>query len=238
MSKLRLDVDRKKWVAGYPFNTMVERLIDNYNQARGFMSKMEARLLKKGRLDEFNRQFQDNVDSGVFKPVPKEKANQYKGPVKYISMVEAFKTGPHATIPLRICMNSSMKQPRPSGVSLNVCLLKGPPTLANLYTVTLGIREHKVAFTKDISKFYQCVEADESAQHVRRILWRFGERSREPTIFVTTRVNYSDWPAGCIAIAAVQETAYVQTRRRKRGGQHGFSRTRHTWMTLPRGRAQ
>ncbi len=23
LSKLRLDVDRKKWVAGYPFNTMV-----------------------------------------------------------------------------------------------------------------------------------------------------------------------------------------------------------------------
>jgi hypothetical protein len=25
-----LDVNRKKWVAGYPFNTMVEHLIDNY----------------------------------------------------------------------------------------------------------------------------------------------------------------------------------------------------------------
>jgi hypothetical protein len=43
--------------------------------------------------------------------------------------------------------------------------------------VTLSIREHKVAFTKDISKFYQCVEADEAAQHVRRILWRFWDRA-------------------------------------------------------------
>jgi hypothetical protein len=99
-----------------------------------------------------------------------------------------------------------MRQPPPSGVSLNDCLLKGPPALADLYTVTLGIQEHKVAFTKDISKFYQCVEADEAAQHVRRILWRFGDRSKEPTIFVTTRVNYGDQPAGCIAIAAVRET--------------------------------
>jgi hypothetical protein len=122
-------------------------------------------------------------------------------------MVEAFKTGLHATTPLRICMNSSMKQPKPSRVSLNDCLLKGLPALADLYTVTLGIREHKVAFTKGISKFYQCVEADKAAQHVRRILWRCGERSREPTIFVTTRVNYGDRPAGCIAIAAVRETA-------------------------------
>jgi hypothetical protein len=207
LGKLRLDVERKKWIAGYPFNTMVERLIDNYNQVRGCMSKMEAQLLKKGRLEEFNRQFQDNVDRGVFKPIPREEADRYKGAVNYISMVEAFKTGPQATTPLRICMNSSMKQPKPSGVSLNNCLLKGPPALADLYTVTLGVREHKVAFTKDISKFYQCVEADEAAQHVRRILWRFGDKSREPIIFVTTRVNYGDRPAGCRAIAAVRETA-------------------------------
>jgi hypothetical protein len=142
LSKLRLDVDRKKWVAGYPFNTMAERLIDNYNQARGYMSKVEARLLKTGRLDEFNRQVQDKVDRGVIKAVPPEEGDRYNGPVNYISMVEAFKTGPHATTPLRICMNSSMKQPKPSGVSLNYCLLKEPPALADLYMVTLGIWEH------------------------------------------------------------------------------------------------
>jgi hypothetical protein len=164
------------------------------------MSRMERRLVKKGRLEEFNRQFQDNVSRGVFKPIPREEADRYKGAINYISMVEAFKTGPFATTPLRICMNSSMKQPQPSGVSLNDCLLKGPPALADLYTVTLGIREHKVAFTKDI---YQCVEADEAAQHVRRILWRFGDKSKEPTIFVTTRANYGDRPTGCIPIAAV-----------------------------------
>jgi hypothetical protein len=171
------------------------------------MNRMETRLLTKGRMEEFNRQFQDNVSRGVFRPISSEQASQYKGPVNYISMVEAFKNGPFATTPLRICMNSSMRQPQPSKVSLNDCLLKGPPALADLYTVTLGIREHKVAFTKDISKFYQCVEADEAAQHVKRVLWRFGNKSKEPTIFVTTRVNYGDRPAGCIAIAAVRETA-------------------------------
>jgi hypothetical protein len=72
--------------------------------------------------------------------------------------------------------------------------------------VMLGMQEHKVVFTKDISKFYQCVEADEAAQHVRRILWRFGNGKVEPTIFVTTRVNYGDKPAGCIAMAVVRET--------------------------------
>jgi hypothetical protein len=50
LSKLHLDVGRKQWIAGYPFNTLVEKLIDNYGQARGCMSRMEARLLKKGRV--------------------------------------------------------------------------------------------------------------------------------------------------------------------------------------------
>ncbi len=61
--------------------------------------------------------------------------------------------------------------------------------MADLYTVMLGIREHKVAFTKDISKFYQCVKADEAAQHVRRILLSFGEEKKDPTIFFTTRTT-------------------------------------------------
>jgi hypothetical protein len=34
-----------------------------------------------------------------------------------------------------------------------------------------------------------------------------GTGGTEPTIFVTTRVNYRDKPAGCIAIEAVRETA-------------------------------
>jgi hypothetical protein len=107
-----------------------------------------------------------------------------------------------------------MKQPSLSGVSLNDCLRKGPSALAYLYTVALGMREHKVAFTKDISKFYQCVEADESAQHVRRIIWRCWKGEGDPTIFVTTRVNYSNRAAGCIAIAAVRETAGLEEGKR------------------------
>jgi hypothetical protein len=62
------------------------------------------------------------VDSGVFKALTHKEADDCKDPVNYISMVEVFKTGLYATTPLRICM----KQPAPSGVSLNDCLLKGP----------------------------------------------------------------------------------------------------------------
>jgi hypothetical protein len=56
------------------------------------------------------------------------------------------------------------------------------------------VRDHRVAFTKDISKFYQCDEADKAAQHVGVILWRFSNNHKEPEIFMATRVNYGDRP--------------------------------------------
>jgi hypothetical protein len=64
LSKLKLDEARKRWVAAYPFNMLVGWLIDNYLQAKEYMSKMEARLEKTGKLNEFNQQFQDHVDRG------------------------------------------------------------------------------------------------------------------------------------------------------------------------------
>jgi hypothetical protein len=50
------------------------------------------------------------------------------------------------------------------------------------------------------------VQADELAQHVRRIIWRSGELDRDPDVYVTTTVNFGDRPAGCIPIAATRET--------------------------------
>ena len=97
-----------------------------------------------------------------------------------MSIVAVYKTGSHATTPLRLCMNSSMKQPPSVSKSLNYILIKGPPALADLYGVTLGLREHGFALTKDLSKFYNCVEADEIAQHTCQVVWRDGNEKAEP----------------------------------------------------------
>jgi hypothetical protein len=109
--------------------------------------------------------------------------DDWQGPINYISMVEAFKQGPQSTTPIQICMNSSMKQPPPVRKSLNDILMKGPSAL---FTVTVGFREHKYAFTKDLSKFYNCVRADELAQHMRRVVWGYGDEDSKVKVFVTT----------------------------------------------------
>ncbi len=84
---------------------------------------------------------------------------------------------------------------------------EGPSALVDLFTVTLGIREHRYALTKDLSKFYQRVDAEPLAQHLRRVMWRGGDATAEMKVYITTTVNFGDKPAGCIAIAAARETA-------------------------------
>ena len=84
--------------------------------------------------------------------------------------------------------------------------MKGTPALADLYSVTLGLREHQFALTKDLSKFYNCVEADDIARYTRRVVWQDGNEKAELKICITTTVNFGDKPAGCITITAIRET--------------------------------
>jgi hypothetical protein len=69
---------------------------------------MEKRLVKAGRTEEYNKQFEDKVDSGVFRKLINEKMDAYRAPMNYFTMVEAFNNGLFVTTLLRICKNSSM----------------------------------------------------------------------------------------------------------------------------------
>ena len=201
---LSLDTVEKKWTAAYPYKIDPSVLKNNYGQAYACLVRTEKRLIKSGQLDAFNAQFEDTISRGVFKRLVEEEKKNYAGPVNYITIVEAFKSDPHATTPLRLCMNSSMKF---AGYSLNDILMKGPSALNDLFSVSLGFRKFKVGFVKDLSKFYQSVAASERDQHLRRVIWRNGNAKNDPEIYITTTVNFGDKPAGCVAQVAVRETA-------------------------------
>jgi hypothetical protein len=131
------------------------------------------------------------LECSVFKEITREEMAAWEGPVNYISLVEAFKEGPHSTTPLGICMNSSLKQPKPVSLSLDDCLVKGPLALVDLFTVTLCIREHRYALTKDLFKFYQRVDADPVAQNLRCVMWRGGDTSAEMKVYNCTSPRQS-----------------------------------------------
>jgi hypothetical protein len=136
---LKFNKEHRRWRATYPFHIPPTTLKDNYGQVFKYTLAQEKRLAKQGRTEEFNAEFYKTVECGVFKEITQEEMADWDGPVNYIPMVEAFKDGPHSTTTLRICMNSSLKQPQPVSLSLNDCLVKGPSALVDLFTVTLCI---------------------------------------------------------------------------------------------------
>jgi hypothetical protein len=111
LSNLSNSQETKKWTAAYPFIEDPAILSDNKGQALSCMRTLEKRLKKQKRHQEFNNVFQETVDRGVFKEISREEMEFWMGPVNYISIVEALKQGSQATTPIRICMNSSTKQP-------------------------------------------------------------------------------------------------------------------------------
>lgn len=201
---LTLDTVKGIWTAEYPFEQDPALLQDNRSQVVSCMLSLEKRLAKAGQLEAFDQQFLEAVDRGVFRPLTKTEAAGYKGPINYVSIVEAYKPGPHVTTPIRLCMNSSLKF---RGISLNDILVKGPSSLNDIFSVMLGFRRYRVGLLMDISKFYQSVHSCERDQHLRRVLWRAKRKDSSLTTFVTTRVNFGDRPAGCVAQAALRETA-------------------------------
>ena len=203
-SKLFLDVENQKWTAEYPTKQDPSVLKNNFSQAFACMASTERRLEKRNQLHTYNEQFNETVERGVFKEISKEELSRYSGPVNYITIVEAYKPGPHSTTPLRLCMNSSLKY---QGLSLNDILMKGPASLTDIMDITIGFRSHVVAFVKDLSKFYQSVDVEERDQHLRRVVWRQGDTNKEPVHYKTCTVNFGDKPAGCIAQCALRNTA-------------------------------
>jgi hypothetical protein len=77
------------------------------------MRRMERRLIKTGRTEEFKKAVSRQSLEEFLGALPKELPGAHKSPGKYITMVEAYeyKTGSYATTLLRICMIYSMKQP-------------------------------------------------------------------------------------------------------------------------------
>ena len=203
-NNLKLDVKKKKWIADYSYKQDPCILKDNYTQAFACMTSLEKRLKKNDQVKQYDDQFNENVHRGVFKKITWDEAKKYTGPVNYISIVEAYKEGPHSTTPIRLCMNSSM---RFNGVSLNDVLMKGPAALNDILSVTLGFRSYQVAVVKDISKFYQSVLVGERDQHLRRVLHRPGGRDGDPDVYVTMTANFGDKIAGCVAQCALNSTA-------------------------------
>ena len=204
-SNLVYNEEQQHWSTSYPWLVPPGELPDNYNTALATLKSTELTLSKDLKWQTlYCEQMQDMLDRGVARKLSESELVSWDGPFFYISHLAVHNSHSRST-PVRIVFNSSQIS---KGVSLNSVLAKGPDSyLNNLLGLLLRWREEPVAVVGDIKKMFHSVHLQPLEQHCHRFLWRGMDSSREPDVFVMTRVNMGDRPAPAICSEALYKTA-------------------------------
>jgi len=202
---LRYDSEKQCWFTKYPWIVNPESLPDNYSQALAMLKSTESRLLKnKEAARLYQEQIQDMIDRGVCRKLSEEEILIWIGAIFYICHLSVSNPKSKST-PNRIVFDSSKEYQE---VSLNNMCYKGPNAYVNnLVGLLIRWREDRVAVVGDLKKMFNSVFLEDVEQHCHRWLWRYLDTSKQPEIYVMTRVNMGDRPAGAISTEAVYKTA-------------------------------
>lgn len=82
---------------------------------------------------------------------------------------------------LRLVFDAAAKV---KGISLNSMLLTGPHQMASMVNVLRRFREKCIAMAADIKEMYHQVEVRDEDKNSQRFLWRNGDTTKEPEVFV------------------------------------------------------
>ena len=202
---LEYDSKNECWISKYPWKFDPSTLPDNYSATLCTLRSLEKKLQKdEVKANIYQGQILDMIERKVARKLSDEEIAEYKGPVYYISHLGVENPKSKST-PYRIVFNSSQLY---RGVSLNNWLYKGPDAyMNNQLGVILRWRENLVAIVGDIKKMFNSVYLREEEQHCHRFLWTNLNYGKTPDIYVMTRVNMGDRPAGTISTEAMYLTA-------------------------------
>lgn len=202
---LKYRSEEQCWISTYPWSKDPSLLPNNYSNVLACLKSTERTLFKDPTWGTvYNQQMDDMLERGVSRKLTAEEITNWKGPTFYIAHI-AVRNPKSTSTPVRIVFNSSQIC---NGESLNGALCKGPDAYLNsLLGILLRWREKPIAIVGDIKKMFNSVHIEMVEQQCHRYLWRHLDTSREPDIYVMTRVNMGDRPAGCISTEAVYKTA-------------------------------
>ncbi|CAB4028854.1 Hypothetical predicted protein [Paramuricea clavata] len=134
----------------------------------------ERQLVKKGKLEAFNKEVKALVDREVVIKLKQEEVNPEE-PAWYLTIGKV--ESPDKTTKCRLVFDAAAKM---DGLSLDDALEKGPCLMNSLFDVLIGWRQNRVAFAGDNSKMFNEIAVHLDDQKYHRFLWRDGETDREP----------------------------------------------------------
>ena len=187
----RIEV-RMPWKPGH-----TNLLPNNRSVAFERMVSKERKLVKKEKLEAFNKEVKALVDREVVIKMKQEEVDPEE-PAWYLPIGEV--ESPDKTTKCRLVFDAAAKM---DGLSLNDALEKGPCLMNSLFDVLIGWRQNEVAFAGDDSKMFNEIAVHPDDQKYHRFLWRDGETDREPDVYQWVRLSFGDKPAPDLAINAI-----------------------------------
>ena len=151
--------------AKYPFSKDPSILVNNWKEAKACQVNQEKRQLREGTHEQYVEQFEDMLRRKVISLVTDAELSTYKGPVNYITHHAVHKPGSLST-PIRLVSNSSFRN---GSTNLNDTLVKGPNTLADLFSNLIKFRSYQLALVFDITKAYNSIKTGLVERHIRRM---------------------------------------------------------------------
>ena len=176
---IQFDPATNRFLVSYPFTRDPHCLDDNFGQVCRIAEAQEKMLHRRGMVEQANKVFAEMIELGVVRPLPQAERLAWKGPVHYVSW-SLVEREDNPSSPLRFVTNSSLRGR--SGLSLNDILWAGPKILNDAFNLLLTFRNHLVGMAADLKKAFWQLRCGLVESHVRRIVWRWGDRADQFTV--------------------------------------------------------
>ena len=169
------DPVEKILTVSYPFakDGDIRAFRDNRHQALQRAESSYNSLKKKGKLDEFQEQWDDYIARGVLEGVSLEGIQDWKEQGGYVHYVATHGVVNEKSIStkLRVVVDSSLKNCY-TGPRLTDLYAKGPNTINDLYTVLVRWRSFHQAGIFDLKKAYHSIRTTLKEFFMRLVVWK------------------------------------------------------------------
>lgn len=190
--------DGERYEVGFPWRNLAAELPNNKPMAMKRLINLEKSLERTPELKRWTiEKFQELQEKGY---VRKANDRDLSTECKRKWILPTFTVINENKIPIkpRQVYDAAAKY---KGVSLNSELLSGPDLLIPLNAGLYKFREEKVCVTADVTEMYNQIKLIETDQQCQRLLWRNCDQSREPELFIFTRLSFGPTCAPAIAQA-------------------------------------
>ena len=196
-----------KYQVSYPFIEDPYKLGNNVNQVMKIAMKEEKKLDREGLTEQANKEFEKMVSLGALRKISQVELDSWKGPRHYVSIQHVLNPGSNTT-PLRLVTNSSLRDPR-SGLSVNDVVAKGPNYLSDTYDLLIRFRGYLTGLIADVTKAYYVMSTGLVEMHLRRVVWRHGDVTKEFDTYGFLVVSFGDRPAAVLLEIVIRITVQM-----------------------------